>query len=141
MAILHRRKQSNTSTAGIGGTAGWRPLSWGQAPWEQIGAYDGSPLNQYPAHYDQPQLRQGVEGLRSNWQVPTVLPVLSWQQTQNVANVPGAQRYGAPAGAPVGPLSAKAMRARVASAQVRQSGMASMSWAQGLSAQYSAEEL
>lgn len=129
------------SQAGIGGTAGWRPMP-GQAPGyhadQQIGAYAGSMLNQFPALLPGMQLLNGREGGYSGYYTPTAFPVTNGglSQTQNPSNVPGGQRWGQAYGGPLGPISVAQLRANVTAQQVRQSGLAAMSWAKGLSPTY-----
>jgi hypothetical protein len=110
----------------------WRPLpTLGPEPL-QIGVFGATLLTQFPSYYDQPQLHQGVEGLSSDWFTPSVSSTLTFQQTQRPTNIAGGQRFAGKPGAPIGPLSARALAARVSAAQVRQSGLAATQWAQGL---------
>lgn len=134
-AILSRRPTVMPRGGQIAGTAGWRGLpTAGPAPL-QIGVFDGNLLNQFPARWDGAQLHQGVEGLSSHWYTPTQSVVPTFQQTQQPTNVAGGQRWGQTYTGPIGPISAQAMRARVATAQVRQSGLAAMQFAQNLRGQ------
>lgn len=123
------------STAGIAGTAGWAAIPGTLAPWQQVGAFAGSRLNQFPAYIPGVQLHSGREWGNSDWYYPTrtYLPNGSVQQTQQAASDPGGQRYGSTFTGPIGPLSAKRNAAAVTAAQVRQSGMQNLAWAQGLS--------
>jgi hypothetical protein len=124
---------------GIQGTAGWRAMPGSQyyAPAQQIGAFNGSLLNQYPAYIPGVQLHSGREWGNPNWYTPTAyaLPAGSTnlQTTTRPANVAGGQRRGLTFSGPIGPLSVKAMQANLRAAQVRQSGLAMTQWAQGLS--------
>lgn len=110
----------------------WRPLSFGQAPWEQIGVYGDRILTQYPAYYNEPQLKNGVSGLSSALYTPTISAVPTFQQTQGPVNLPGAGKLGQTFTGPMGPLGVSAMKARVTQAQVRQGGSAALSWARSL---------
>lgn len=119
-----------------GTEAGWAPFGQGQAREQQIGAYAGQMLNQYPAMISGVQLDNGLSdsGVGSRWYYPalTAIPNGSLQQTQRPNNVIGSQRYGSIYSGPLGPVNAKAATAAVAAAQVRQSGLAAMGWARGL---------
>jgi hypothetical protein len=115
-----------------GGPIAWRPLPTAGPEPLQKGVYGDSLLNEFPAKYDQPQLHQGVEGLTSNWWTPTVSPLYTFQQTQRPANVAGGQRFAGKPGGPLGPISSRALAARVAAAQVRQSGLQATDWAQSM---------
>jgi hypothetical protein len=116
---------------------GWAPLPGAQGAHQQIGAFAGQMLNQYPANIPGVQLHSGREGNNPGWYYPslTVIPNGNLQQTQRPNNVNGGQRYGSLFSGPIGPLSARRMAANVAAQQVRQSGLTAMQWAQGLSAQ------
>lgn len=110
----------------------WRPYPTAAGDWNQIGV--GAPwLSQFPARWDQPQLHQGVEGLRSGYLTPSRSVVPTFQQTQQGANRPGPQRAGQTYTGPVGPISANQLMSRVTAAQVRQSGLQALSWASQLS--------
>lgn len=134
-AILRRRAHQAPTADRIGGTAGWRPFGVGAQPNEQIGAFDGSLLNQFPAKWDEPQLWGGVIGLNSHWQVPTVSVLPYWVQTQRPTNLPSAQRDASRYTGGIGPLTARRFRANVTAAQVRQSGAQAMAWASDLNLQ------
>lgn len=128
------RRGDSDPVAAVLGPVAWKPLpTLGPAPL-QIGVYGEPLLNQFPAYYNQPQLHQGVEGLSSCWDTPSAgaQGLTNFQHTQSPSNVNGGQRYGGKPGGPTGPLSARKMAARVAAAQVRQSGLAATQWAQGL---------
>lgn len=117
-------------------TNGWAPGPGTPSPQQQIGAFSGPPLNQYPAYISGVQLHSGREWGNSSWYYPTagVLPPGGQPQlTQQSAQIAGAQRYGSLFGGPIGPISAKRYRAKIAAAQARQSGAQAMAWAQGLS--------
>lgn len=139
----HPAALTSTGAAGLvptgaaGYTAGWKPLPGSQGPWQQIGAFDGQMLSQYPARVDGAQLHSGREWGCSNWYYPSIsaIPNGNLQQTTRPNNVNGGQRYGSLVGAPLGPISAKKNAARLTAAQVRQSGLQAMQWAQGLSSQ------
>lgn len=132
-AVQTARKGNPDPVAAVLGPVSWKPLpTLGFAPL-QIGVYGEPLLSQFPALYNQPQLHQGVEGLQSAWYTPSQSPNPTFQQTQRPTNIAGGQRYGQNAGGPLGPLSAKKLAQRVASAQVRQSGLTAQQWATGLS--------
>lgn len=119
-----------------GTQAGWAPFGYGQHPSDQIGAYAGQLLNQYPANIPGVQLSNGrqASGVGAHWYYPalTAIPNGSLQQTQRPNNVTGGQRYGSRFTGPIGPVNAKRAAAALSAAQVRQSGLAAMQWAQGL---------
>lgn len=124
---------------GIQGTAGWKavPGSASYSPVEQIGAYNGSLLNQYPAYIAGVQLHSGREWGNPHWYTPTAYALgpneTNLQTTTRPANIAGAQRYGSRFSGPIGPLSVKKNQANLRAAQVRQSGLSLTEWAQGLS--------
>lgn len=119
------------------GPTGWLPMpTMGPAPL-QIGVYGDRLFSQFPANLPGPQLFQGVEGLNSSWQTPGTSSLPNFQQTTYPENVPGGQRWGQSYTGGLGPISAKAMQARVVAAQVRQSGLSAMQWAQSLNGQQS----
>lgn len=126
------------SAAGIGGTAGWRPLPGQQNPSQQIGMYAGSLLNQFPAYLPGVQRSSGVEFLSSRWYYPTTGPVAlgGLTQTTRPNNIAGGQRYGSHFSGPIGPISAQANAAAVVAAQVKQSGLAALNWAKRLNPAY-----
>lgn len=115
----------------IGGTAGWAPFGHGQHPSDQIGAYAGSPLNQFPANVPGVQLHEGVEFLSSAWYYPSIsaIPNGSIQVSQHEANLPGAQRYGSQYSGAVGPTNVRLFRRRVAAASVQQTALLAQPWA------------
>lgn len=129
---INATPRTNVAPPAEYGVDQWRPLpTQGPAPL-QIGVYGAVRISQFPGYYNQPQLHQGVEGERSCWYTPTVSTLPTFEQTQRPTNIPGGQRYGANPGAPLGPLSSRKLAARVAAAQVRQSGLQATQWAQGL---------
>jgi hypothetical protein len=117
------------------GRDAWRPMPTPSQP-QQIGVFGAVLLNQFPAYYNQPQLLQGVEGFDSSWYTPNVNGAAglssNFQHTQSPSNISGAQRNAGKPGGPLGPLSSRRLSARVAAAQVRQSGLQATEWAQGL---------
>lgn len=125
------------SAGHVNGTAGWRPMPGSQNPSQQIGAFDGSLLNQYPAYIPGVQLHSGREWGNPNWYTPTALALppgsTNLQTTTSPNNIMGGQRYGSQFSGPIGPLSARKNQANVVAAQVRQSGLSALQWAQGLS--------
>jgi hypothetical protein len=126
---------------GIQGTAGWRamPGSVAYSPTQQQGAYNGTLLNQYPAYIPGVQLHSGREWGNPHWFTPTAYALgpneTNLQTTTRPANVAGGQRYGSRFSGPIGPLSVKKNQANLQAAQVRQSGLSMLQWAQGLSQQ------
>lgn len=114
--------------------SGWRAFGAGQHQSDQIGAFAGSMLNQTPANIPGVQLHQGVEGLNPKWYYPAVsaLPYGSQMQTQQLAAVLSASRYGQTYTGPIGPLSARANAQRVADQQVRQTGVQALAWVRSL---------
>lgn len=124
----------------VGAVTGWAPFGAGQHPSEQIGAFAGQRLNQFPAYIPGVQLHSGREWGRSNWYYPTVsyVPNGSVQITQQQANLPGSQRWAAQFSGPVGPVNAQQNRFQVAAAQIAQSGMQAYTWAQNLVPQQAA---
>lgn len=120
------------SQAGIAGEAGWRAFGNGQHPSQQIGAYAGLPLNQFPALIPGVQLHGGREGNNPGWYYPSRSVVPQYQQTQQFANLPGGQRRGSTFTGPIGPITARLFRARVAAAAVPQTSLFTQPWAQQL---------
>ena len=123
------------SSAGINGTAGWAALPH-ISPQAQIGAYGGRLLNRFPANLPGVQLHSGREWLQcgTGWYYPSLVPLPngSIQQTQQLTNLPGAQRYGALFSGPIGPITAQRNAALVTVAQIRQSGAAALQFARNL---------
>lgn len=119
------------------GTAGWRAFPGVLAPHEQIGAYAGSMLNQFPAMLPGVQLHSGREGHNTHYFTPTAQPVYlgGLSQTTRPNNIAGAQRYGSMFGGPIGPITAQQNQAAVYAAQVKQSGLAALGWAKALTPQ------
>lgn len=112
-------------------TAGWRGIGYGAAPSEQVGAYDGTVLNALPAIVPGVQLHQGVEGMNSGWYYPTVsaIPGGSPQEYRPTPGAAGGQRYGSRYSGPIGPLSVRRMRQRVAQASIEQTALMAEPWA------------
>lgn len=125
------------SAAHVGGTTGWRPMPGMQNPSSQIGAFDGTLLNQYPAYIPGVQLFNGRMGNNPLWYTPTAFALpqgsTNLQTTTRPNNIVGSQRYGSQFSGPIGPLSARKNQANVVAAQVRQSGLSAVKWAEGLS--------
>lgn len=126
-------RRGDPVAAEYGPISGWKPFPTLGPPPLQIGVWGDAYLNQFPAYYNQPQLHCGVEFRRTNWDTPTVSSTPTFEQTQRPTNIAGGQRYGGNAGGPLGPISSRRLAARVAAAQVRQSGLSATQWAQGLS--------
>jgi hypothetical protein len=120
----------------IGGTAGWAPGPGTPSPQQQIGAFAGRLLTQFPALITEVQKHSCVEFMQSGWNYPMARPSAgdlgNLTQTQRPANLPGAQRRASQFQDPIGPISARGAYARVVADQVRQSGAAAMSWANAL---------
>ncbi len=119
----------------VDGQAGWAAIAATLAPWQQIGAFAGNLLNQYPASVPGVQLHSGREWGCANYYYPQInyLPNGSVQETQAPSNIAGAQRYGSQYSGGIGPVNAKRNAAAVTAAQIRQSGLQAMNWARGLS--------
>ncbi len=119
-----------------GVVTGWRANGDGQHATQQIGAFAGQLLNQYPANIPGMQLDNGRQGagVGAHWYYPalTAIPNGSVQQTQRPNNIVGGQRWGSMYSGPISPISAKQNAAAVTAAQVRQSGLQAMAWARGL---------
>jgi hypothetical protein len=119
----------------IGYAAGYRGLPYLHAS-DQIGAFAGGQLTQRAGNVLEVQRKQGVEGLSAGWMVPGARQAtLSWLADQQRAGYTGPQRSLGGTNGGLGPITAKAMRARVTAAQVRQSGTAAVDWARSLSPQ------
>lgn len=116
-------------------TAARRAMPGHQLPPNQIGLYGDNQLSQFPARWEGLMLRCGVEGLRDGWYTPSKSVVPDFQQTQYPAVNVSPQLMGANPGAPVGPVNVAAMQANVIAGQIRQSGLAAMSWARQLTPQ------
>lgn len=117
-------------------TAGWKPAPGFQNPSQQIGMFAGQMLNQFPALLPGPQLHSGREWGNSSYYTPYAKPAVvgngGLTQTTRPNNVASAQRYGSIFQGPIGPLSATKMQADVVAAQIRQSGVSMLGWAQAL---------
>jgi hypothetical protein len=116
---------------------GWRPSGWaprpaGQHDSDQTGYYGDAILSTTPARWEGAQLWCGRESQYPGWQAPPGQTVPLFFQTQQRAYLPGAQRYGGNAGdlQPAGPLASRKLRQSVLEAQVAQSGLQVMGWAQ-----------
>jgi hypothetical protein len=115
-------------------TDGWAPFGHGQHPSDQIGAYDGGPLNQWPAYIPGVQLNNGVQYLRSGWYTPTrsVIPNAQTYATVAQANLPGAQRVGSRYTGPIGPITARLFKQQVTAESIRGTAMQAQPWAAGM---------
>jgi len=133
-AVLTYSEPQRPHGAQIGGTAGWAPGYGTPHASQQTGRYAGGLLNQYPASPSGVQLHGGREWGWACWYYPavSVIPNGSVQQTTHPNNISGGQRSGSIFGGPIGPVTARLFRAKVADAQVRQSGLSASDWAQGL---------
>jgi hypothetical protein len=125
-----RRHDADVAAAAMGPVT-WRGLTWPPSQPQQIGLWGEAILSQVEGYYNQPQLHSAVEFLQKGWYVPTVSAVPTFDQTQQPHPI-GGQRWGSVYSGPIGPLNVKAMQARVAAAQVRQSGLMAQTWAMGL---------
>lgn len=148
MAILKRRKDNSEVGAfpGVVPSAAFTPLAI-SAPWQAAGgggygARVNVPLSQVPARWEDVQLHNGVDGLRSGWFFPpspgawgppVQVPVI--QQTARPVNVPGAQRFGNRYGGTLGLVANQQMRLNVLRAQIKQSGTAATQLGQVLQQQ------
>jgi hypothetical protein len=112
------------------GPVGWKPLSV-DAPWQQNAVFGERVLSQYPARWEGAFLRNGVGEIRTGWMEPYPGIIPYWQVTTYPQNVPGAQLYGGAPGQPslAGPIASRGLKASVLAAQVKQSGLQTMSWA------------
>lgn len=126
------------TSQGIAGTAGWKAIPGYVPEAYQVGAYNGGLLSQYPANLPGVQRHCGVEFLHPGWYTPTVGFVANGgsSQTTRPNNIAGAQRNGAAFSGSIGPINAQANAAAVVAAQVRQSGLAAMQFAQRLNPAY-----
>lgn len=114
--------------------AGWAPFGHGQSPVQQIGAYAGRMLNQYPAIIQGTQRHSVREFGNSRWFYPVArpTPLGNLSQTQQNAMVPGSQRYGSRFSGLLGPINSRQVTGAVVAQQIRQSGLQAMNWAAGL---------
>lgn len=111
------------------GVTGWRPGPGTPHPSQQIGAYAGTLLTQYPAMPREVQRHQGVEYLHAGWYYPTsVGPVLPTQRTIRPNNTNSGQRYGMRFTGALGPVNAQVMSGAVVDAQARQTTLAISPW-------------
>lgn len=115
-------------------TAGWLPGYGSPAPQQQIGRFDGSMLNQYPAYLPGVQRHSVREFGDSRWFYPMAVrsPLGNLSQTVNYSNLPGAQRHGSAFGGLLGPINSRRVTGAVLAQQLRQSGLQAMGWAAGL---------
>jgi hypothetical protein len=148
MAILKRKKDGGEIGAfpGVEPTAAFTPI-FHPAPWEAFGGGGSGmrvnvPLSQVPARWEDVQLHNGVDGLKSAWYFPPspgewapAVQVPAIQQTQRPVNVPGAQRFGQKYGGQLGLVANQQMRLAVLRAQIRQSGTGATQLGQTLMAQ------
>lgn len=132
MTIVSPHPVGAGARGNIQGGTGWRAYPTGGAPMGQIGAFDGTLLNQFPAMLPGLQLKCGVESLSSAWSTPYPSPRISPQISQQNANLPGAQRNGQTYTGGIGPLTVAQYQANITAAQIRQSGLSAMSWAKDL---------
>lgn len=163
MGLFRRRARPLPAGAQVGGVAvapirtaqagahapgglvqGWAPGGAYLLPPQYMGGYSGSPVTQRAAYSPGVQLLCGTEGLSSSWMAPPSptghSPLTgpgrlgnAWAGTQHLGDTAGTQRIvGSPQGG-IGPITARTMRANITRAQVLQSGLAAVQWAQSLS--------
>lgn len=114
---------------------GWRGMGVIPAS-DQVGAYTGTAVTMRGGNVAEVQRRQGVEGLSASWYVPPQLATPTGALNNMVnAGLIGNQRLTGGTSGGVGPITARKMRANVTAAQVRQSGLSAVQWAQSLSPQ------
>lgn len=112
-----------------------RAMPGAQHPSQQIGLFGDVQLSQFPARWEGAQLNCGVNGLSSRLYTPSRSTTYTFQQTQYPDQTLSAQRFGQTYTGPVGPLNVARMEANVVAGQVRQSGLAALSWARKLTPQ------
>lgn len=118
---------------GPGLTAGYRGSGVISAD-EQIGMFAGGPLTMVAGYVDEVQKRQGVESLSAGWFLPAQLTSSTgYAITMRAGNAAEVQRIVGGNNGGIGPITARQMRAQVTAAQIRQSGLAAIQWAQQLS--------
>lgn len=116
-----------------GYTAGWAGMGV-LHPSDQTGRYAGTQLTQVGGYVTELQRWQGVEGTSPGWIVPPQIgAALGYSLTLHTGNAAEAQRLRDGNNGAVGPITARMMRANVTAAQIRQSGLAAVQWAQSLS--------
>lgn len=137
VGVLPFALPSNASGPQWGVVTGWAPMAGYISQPQQIGMFAGQLLNQYPAMLPGVQRHSGREWGNSRWQTPSKTPTPNGnlQLSQTPAQLAGGQRYGSLFSGPIGPVSARKNAAAVTRAQVQQSGLASLAWAQQLSEQ------
>lgn len=136
VAVAPIRTAAAGATAPAGQVQGWAGLGV-QLPPSYAGAYSGTPVSMRGGMEAGLQRQGGTEGLCAAWTVPaTTMPQTtlgnSWAATQRASNHPGAQRVGGAPSGGLGPSNVRAMRGAVTAAQIRQSGLAAVQWAQSL---------
>lgn len=133
--------------AAAGQVQGWAPGGY-ITPHQYMGTYSGTPVTQRAAYSAGVQRLCGTEGLSSSWMVPAYAagpsPLTgpggratalgnSWAGSQVLGNTAGTQRIvGSPSGG-LGPITARTMRSQITRAQILQSGLSAVQWAQSLS--------
>lgn len=116
-----------------GFTRGYRGLGV-LSPDDQIGGWSGGPLTMVAGYTDEVQKRQGVESVDTGWYLPAALTSSTgYAITMHTGNAAGVQRIIGGSNGQIGPITARQMRAQVTAAQIRQSGLAAVQWAQSLS--------
>lgn len=119
-----------------GQVQGWAGLGV-QLPANYAGAYSGQPVSMRGGFTAGLQRQCGTEGLSAGWYLaPGVAGAglgNAWSGTQRGSSSPGAQLVGGAPGAGLGPANVRTMRGNVTAAQIRQSGLAAVQWAQSLS--------
>lgn len=116
-----------------GYVTGWAPAGHGQAASEQIGAYSAPMLTMRAGNIVERQKVQGVESLSSGWCIPGRLSsATGYAITMRAGNAQEVQKIAGGSNGQLGLIGARVMRANVTAQSVRQSGLAAVQWAQGL---------
>lgn len=114
-------------------TAGWQGNGY-LHPSQYMGVFAGGQLTMLGGATIEAQKRQGVESTSTAWYLPSnVTASLGYAMTMRVGNPMEMQKLLDGNNGGLGPISAKQMRANVTAAQIRQSGLAAVQWAQSLS--------
>jgi hypothetical protein len=115
---------------------GWAGLGV-QLPANYAGAYSGSPVSMRGGFTPGLQRRGGTECMSAGWYTPPTSAGTgqgnSWQGTLRGGASAGAQLVGGSPAGSLGPSNVRAMRQEITAAQIRQSGLAAVQWAQSLS--------
>lgn len=131
IALKSHRPAAAPAGAQVGGVTGWRGIPT-PSQTQQIGAFAGTVLTQFPVNLPGVQLNCGVNSMSAGWYTPSRSQLPSFMQSQQRGFSAGPQRGGQTYAGGLGPLTVAQMNNNVAAAQVRQSGLAAFSWARGL---------